>query len=114
MCDGTYKQWGVAVIMDPEPEESLEEILDDASQPTYREEDPLFKQVKLHCLLDKGVGWTPDFAREWVQEEVVASINNSVLHLIQMRSHRTAFSPAHNERTIGVGCATRIPCVPTS
>ena len=31
----------VAVIMDPEPEKSLEEIPDDALQPSYREEEPI-------------------------------------------------------------------------
>ena len=30
-----------AVIMDPEQEQSLEEIPDDASQPSYREEEPI-------------------------------------------------------------------------
>ena len=31
----------VVVVMDPEPEHSAEEILDDCSQPSYREEEPL-------------------------------------------------------------------------
>ena len=31
----------VVVVMDPEPEHSTEEILDDCSQPSYREEEPL-------------------------------------------------------------------------
>ena len=35
--------WGgeVVAVMDPEPEHSAEEILDDCSQPSYREEEPL-------------------------------------------------------------------------
>ena len=31
----------VVVVMDPEPEHSAEEIRDDCSQPSYREEEPL-------------------------------------------------------------------------
>ena len=31
----------VPVIMDSEPEQSLEEVLDDLSQPSYREKEPL-------------------------------------------------------------------------
>ena len=31
----------VVVVMDPEPEHSAEDILDDCSQPSYREEEPL-------------------------------------------------------------------------
>ena len=35
----------VAVILDPEPEQSLEEMFDDASQPAYREEE-LFSEAR--------------------------------------------------------------------
>ena len=30
----------VAIIMDPDPEQSQEEVPDDASRPSYREEEP--------------------------------------------------------------------------
>ena len=31
----------MVVVLDPEPERSAEEILDDSSQPSYREKEPL-------------------------------------------------------------------------
>ena len=78
----------VAVIMDTEPEQSLEEFPDDASQPSYREEEPKSEASNNPYLPGKDTGGTPDCVHEYVQEEVVGIINNSVLQLTLMRNHR--------------------------
>ena len=39
MGHGPDAQCDVAIIMDPDPERSQEEVPDDASQPSYREEE---------------------------------------------------------------------------
>ena len=50
----------VAIIMDPDPEQSHEDIRDDASQPSYRAKNHCRKPATSPCLPDKDIGWILD------------------------------------------------------
>ena len=56
----------VVVVMDLEPEHSAEEILDDCSQPSYREEE-LLSEASDVSLPSKRRHWMDTSLRTWIR-----------------------------------------------
>ena len=54
----------LVVVIDPEPEGSAEEILDDCSQPSYREEEPLFEVSNVSLHQENATRWKQGYVPE--------------------------------------------------
>ena len=83
----------VAVIMDPEPEQSLDGIPDDFSQSSYSEEEPLSEASNSSMPLEEDTGWILECGHEGVLEAAVSIINNLILRLTLMANYEIVSSP---------------------
>ena len=71
----------MVVVMDPEAERSAEEILDDCSQPSYREKEPLSEDLNVSLRSSRRHWMARGCALECELEAVVSTISSLTIPL---------------------------------